>query len=41
VGKLFLPCFGILREYCQHIFRSEVKMWILHHTVKFCWNFRM
>jgi hypothetical protein len=26
VGKLFLPCFGILREYCQHIFRSEVKM---------------
>jgi hypothetical protein len=35
LGRLSLLCFGIL------IFRSMVKMWILHHTAKFCRSFGM
>jgi histone-lysine N-methyltransferase SETMAR len=30
--RLCLSCFAILREYCWPIFRSVVKMWILHRT---------
>jgi hypothetical protein len=41
LGRLCLPCFEILREYYQPIFRSVMKMWILNFTVKFCWSFRM
>jgi hypothetical protein len=41
LGRLCLPYFGILREYCYPIFRSVMNMWILHHTVKFCWRLGM
>jgi hypothetical protein len=41
LGRLCLLCFGILREYYQPIFRSMIKMWILHRAVKFSWSFGM
>jgi hypothetical protein len=41
LGRLCLPCFGILSEYCWPVFRSMVKIWILHRALKFFWSFGM
>jgi hypothetical protein len=40
-GKVMLTVFWYSQEYCKPLFRSIMKIWILHRTVNLCWSFRM